>query len=316
MNNPPDFNGCYKTLRPLIDEVEQSRKHAIAEVLETRKRILVGGLVGAVLLGLVAGFNANGVVGLLFLVAVAGIVVTGISGQSKLDRYRRENLGKVAEALIKLRSAELAYQCNGMVDRSLFVASGLCRGHDIVSYSGNDRIAGTIGKTAIDCSEIDVTTSSHEGHDRPLFWGLFFTADFNKNFSGSTYVLSHEGFGGISQGMSISPTYSGQPVKLEDPEFERAFATHGTDQIEARYILTPALMRRIAEFSQQNEHPINLAFVDSRMFIAIGAARSGLTPTIGQTVDRLQLQRIWSRLDFLTGIVDELHLNERLWTKQ
>ena len=34
-----------------------------------------------------------------------------------------------------------------------------------------------------------------------------------------------------------------QLIKLEDPEFEKLFAVYGDDQIEARYILTPALMQ-------------------------------------------------------------------------
>lgn len=42
-----------------------------------------------------------------------------------------------------------------------------------------------------------------------------------------------------------------QNVKLEDPVFEREWEVYATDQIEARYILTPALMERMLEIKRR-----------------------------------------------------------------
>lgn len=38
-----------------------------------------------------------------------------------------------------------------------------------------------------------------------------------------------------------------QPVRLEDPAFERAFEVLGSDQVQARYLLTPAFMERLVK---------------------------------------------------------------------
>ena len=71
-------------------------------------------------------------------------------------------------------------------------------------------------------------------------------ADFNKNFNGHTVVLPDTAekilgkFGQSLQSMSSR----GELVKLEDPEFEKEFCVYGDDQVEARYILSPALMKR------------------------------------------------------------------------
>ncbi len=39
-----------------------------------------------------------------------------------------------------------------------------------------------------------------------------------------------------------------RPIEMENPDFEKGFAVYGTDQVEARYILTPAMMGKILDF--------------------------------------------------------------------
>ena len=56
-------------------------------------------------------------------------------------------------------------------------------------------------------------------------------------------------FGQSLQSLNGKMAHGGRDVvKLEDPEFEKEFVVYAHDQVEARYVLSPSLMRRLLEF--------------------------------------------------------------------
>ncbi|UCG49610.1 MAG: DUF3137 domain-containing protein, partial [Phycisphaerales bacterium] len=103
----------------------------------------------------------------------------------------------------------------------------------------------------------------------------------------------------------------------EDPEFERNFAVYGSDQIEARYILSTSLMSRIVDFKKGSGRKIHLSFVGSRVFVAISYTRSLFEPRIFTTLlDFEPIRGYFEDLQLAVGIVDELNLNTRIWSKE
>jgi len=74
-----------------------------------------------------------------------------------------------------------------------------------------------------------------------IFSGLFFHSDFHKHFSGRTFVVpdrSEQLLGRWAR--KLQNLSRNEPlIEMENTDFERAFAVHSTDPIEARYILTP-----------------------------------------------------------------------------
>ncbi|MEM1391353.1 MAG: DUF3137 domain-containing protein, partial [Pseudomonadota bacterium] len=59
-------------------------------------------------------------------------------------------------------------------------------------------------------------------------------------------------------------------VKLESPQFESAFEVYSTDQVEARYILTPDLMQRLVELEKTFRGVgLRCAFVGGELLIAL-----------------------------------------------
>jgi hypothetical protein len=194
-------------------------------------------------------------------------------------------------------------------------------------YSGDDSISGNIGQTRIHCSEVHAeykteSTDSkghHHTHWHTIFKGLFFVADFNKNFTGSTVVLpevipSFLGeLGAVAQSWNIM---RGELIRMEDPEFERMFVVYGNDQIEARYILTPGLMRRIMKFKNKSSRQIYLSFVESKIYIALSYSQPLFEPAISKTLlDFGALAPYFEDLELAAGIVDDLNLNTRIWGK-
>lgn len=185
-------------------------------------------------------------------------------------------------------------------------------------FSGEDLICGKVGKTAIKCSEIDVRQQGDKS-DHTIFRGLFMVADFNKHFSGRTVVLPDKAekylgrFGRKFQ--EINPTRD-QLIHLEDPEFEEQFVIYGEDQIESRYLLTPALMKRILKFNKTAESYIYLSFYRSKLYVAVPLSRNLFEPKKGESIDYIAAYTYFKDFHFILSLVEELNLNTRIWTKE
>jgi len=201
-------------------------------------------------------------------------------------------------------------------------------------YACEDLIVGAVGATAFRCSEVHAEYKTRrtdsEGNDttewHTIMRGVFFIGDFNKAFSGQTFVkpdVAQGMLGGIGQalqGLTASLSHHGaELVKLEDPEFERLFVVYGTDQIEARYILSTSLMRRLIEFRQAVGKDVWLSFVDSRMVLAISQSRDLFEPPPVWRSAPMDLEdaRAYLRdVALARSVIEELNLNLRIWLKQ
>ena len=157
-------------------------------------------------------------------------------------------------------------------------------------------------------------------HYHTFFKGLFFIADFNKDFRSKTFVLPDTaermlgGLGAMFQKMNAS-----RPplVKLEDPEFEKLFVVYGDDQVESRYILSTSLMRRIVDFKRKTKRQVYLSFIKSKVYVAVWYKRDLFEPRVFQTMlDFSPIQQYFEDLLLATSIVDDLNLNTRIWSKQ
>jgi hypothetical protein len=252
-------------------------------------------------------------------------------------QYKQDFKTRVIGALIKLFDSGLVYAARDCVALDVFEKSRLFSdGPPVNEYRGEDLVHGTLAATAICFSDI---TARHErrythikkfgvdmevGDKYPysscVFKGVFFSADFNKNFSGATFVLPDRAqkLMGSAVGHSIQSLeqHFGQLIKLEDPEFERAFVVYSDSQIEARYILTPALMRRILDYHRRVRRPLHISFVGSAINMAVDLHKNLFEPRLFRTLLKPALyETYWHDIKLLAGLVEELNLNTRIWSK-
>lgn len=308
-------------LAPQLANMESDRRRTRNRIVGWSLLIL---LVGSPLVVYLqrAGFGEP----LVPLSAIAVLLgVVGTSAWYYLE-FRARFKNDMVAPLVSAFDPGLSYQPRGSVAHEEFVASGLFREYPANEYGGEDLISGRIGATAIRFSEVQAYhTQQGSGRrggkkSRKLFDGLFFVADFNKHFQGSTYVLPDRAqrlLGGLGQALQgLSSTY-GQLIKLEDPEFERLFVVYGSDQIEARYILSASLMARISAFRIKSGQALRLGFVDSHLYVAIELGRNLFEPRLFRSlIDRALYREFWDDLELLTGIVEDLNLNTRIWSKR
>jgi hypothetical protein len=103
---------------------------------------------------------------------------------------------------------------------------------------------------------------------------------------------------------------------MDNPEFEKEFVVYGTDQIEARYILSHSMMQRILELKKKTAKPLYLSFKNGQMYLAISYEKELFTPSIFKSLVEYKVALEYIKtLQLTLAIVTELKLNERLWSK-
>jgi len=228
----------------------------------------------------------------------------------------------VIRRIIHFINEDLNYSQQDYIPKSTFILSKIFSTKPN-RYKGDDLVSGRIGATRIKFSEVHAEHESGSGKNRrryTIFKGLFFIGDFNKDFAGQTVVLpdtAEKLFGRIGQKLQSLNIFRGNLIKLEDPEFERAFAVYGDDQIEARYILSTSLMKRIVDFKKKTNRKIFLSFIGSMVFVAVSYTKNIFEPRIFRTLlDFAPIREYFEDLQLALGIVDDLNLNTRIWSKR
>jgi hypothetical protein len=321
-----------KTLDQLRQFYESNLKRDLADFELQRKRIVTQSLI---VFGILA---AVGVLGSLFLmqrgmppvimifILIGCAIIGGAHHYLAGIDYRGGFKMIILRKMITFVEPGLEYLPQQGLSQPMFEAARLFL-HHIDRYKCEDMIQGKVGKTGIAFSEVhaEYMTTSNTGKSQHTEWhtifkGLFFIADFNKDLHGRTVVLpdtAEKLFGLFGQTLQSWNSSYGQLVKLEDVEFEKEFVVYGTDQIEARYILSPALMERIVLFQRNVKTKIYLSFLGSKVFAAIPVQENMFEPKVFSSIlDFNVIAEYYAQLQLGVGIVDELNLNTRIWTKE
>ena len=299
-------------------------------VLDVRRRKIMWIAVGcggalAVFVSLMV-FTPTGASMPLIPLSFVTALILGIVGTLKWWGFRHDYKEEVLAQIVKYVDPGLKYRAQGKVDRNKFEAGKLFK-HSIDRYSGEDHVRGTLGVTEFEFSELHVEYESRstnsDGKDtsrwKTIFKGLYFVADFHKHFQSDVVVLPdrlERTLGFIGKALqSMNPTRD-DLIRLEDPEFEREFVVYGTDQIEARYILTPGMMQRMLELKRKVDGPTHFAFTGSEVHVAVSISKNHFEPKLFTSC--LEFDDLCAYVDDLrlvTGIVEDLNLNTRIWSK-
>lgn len=261
------------------------------------------------------------------VVTLTTLVVTACFYTAKIkfqDPYRNYFKSNVSQKVFDLVAPGLRYSPSSRVDQGLFFASRLFRNR-IDLYHGDDHFTGMVGKTRVEFSEVhsQYKVRTRRGHRYVTsFKGIFFCADFNKHVSGETYVLpdyAERGLGVVGRMIqNANPNrHAPELIRLENPDFEKHFVVHGTSQTEARYCLTPDMMLRLLNLQKRFGTKLYVSILGSRINLAL-AFRGDLfeAPLWSPALKFQNIQKMATLLDDLLGIVHELDLNTRIWTKK
>ncbi len=192
-------------------------------------------------------------------------------------------------------------------------------------YSGSRLMEGTHGQTQFRFSHLHVeekyqstdSKGNRTTHWVDIFNGVLFIADFNKHFSYDLTVLpdiAEKHFGWLGRKMQ---SVDSRVMQLENPEFEKQFKASCKDSVTGHYILTPDMQERMLHVLSKCDNGVAFAFRESKVYIAIPKFEPNSDPnhdvsflTVGQ------LKYATKDLLALIELIDDLDLNNRIWTKE
>jgi hypothetical protein len=274
---PKDFGffaDHYSTsVQPALAAREDDRVKAVAR----QRNFSIGGVLLAI--AIFAGFGflmpEDGFIfgGFLGVFAAIGLFAWGSMALNKLGKETKLMLVQPVTA-----EFGMSYELTPAQPQEIhsFRSLGLVPSWDRSKYE--DRITGARNETPFEFFEAHLeekrTTTDGKGRTRTtwvtVFRGQCLVVKFHKQFNGVTKVFRDKGvfnfLGKLGQGKA-------QKVKLEDPVFEKAFEVYSTDQIEARFLLTPDFMERLVGLERAFKgKQVRCAFSGGEMYLACEGA--------------------------------------------
>ena len=321
MKSTEELRGLYENqLKPALQSLEKKRKNLL---LKYAIYILGIPAVLAVSYLFIDNYPVIFYLGLVLIIFFIYKLVR--MGREKAE-YRDKFKFEVVNEIVSMINPEWRYEPYNSIQENDYIKSDLFpTSYD--RYRGDDKVEGMIEKTDFQFSELHTEyktrTTDSNGTTKEkwvtIFKGIFIHADFNKEIQGKTLVLPDTAeklfgrFGRKLQAMSKR----GELVKMEDVEFEKLFVVYGSNQIESRYVLTPAMMRTMVDIKKRYKKDVYFSFVGSRVYVAISFSKDLFEPRLFRSGVRFKdMEQMNEYFRIIQTIIQEMNLNTRIWTKK
>ena len=138
--------------------------------------------------------------------------------------------------------------------------------------------------------------------DMQTFGRSVLVCEFYKKFSGQTIVASR----------TLNTKFIGEKEQMDDTLFNDEFRVFTDDKVEARYLLTPAFMKRLRELKIKfaGEMGVSAAFMDDKFYLFLNGAKNKFETTLFSPPPSLEdAAQIKKEISELLPIIDELNLS-------
>ena len=281
-----------------LKELEDERVNLVAAV---KKANLIGIGVG-ICAGAAIAYLLDAIFGVM-LGAISYAATTGLLTASKRREFRANFKRQIIENIVKKHG--LSYDKDRGLGLDDFFTIYDCR---VDEWSSEDLIEGDIDGVSVKFSDFYAAKKVKKKNSTETvvqFQGVLFKADFNKTLSSITQI-SHVN----SRNLAIY----GKKANMDDVRFEEIFDVYTTDQIGARYALSPALMENFTHLCLRLDAPVNAVFKDNEIFIAVETWRDDFEPDIRKSLINNETIALYeSEIASFTQIVKELNLNRKIW---
>ncbi len=304
------------TLKPSLKGMERQRRIVLLFQFFTLLAILIA-------LSLLSGVRSEVGAWFFAIFATICILVIGVITYAKRMAYRANFKEKVVSEIIRMVNPDYHYDANKHIAIETANASQLFK-RDADKMTGDDYVSGYVKRVPFEFSEINLEKRNGTDDDgnpvyKDFFHGLFFTADFHKHFNGEVYVYPDKMEKMLGSAGTKLQRFSkkGELVKLENKEFERFFVVYGTDQVVARYILTPKMMEAMVNIQcAANGWEMMFSFINGKVYCAIESKKLFFEPKIIRSgVSYSDVEEIHNLFSLIEVIIEEMNLNTRIWTK-
>lgn len=312
-----------------LDKISEKFNDFIQKNYAARRKvdnILAGILIGIYIILLVIFLITEKGIFSFFLLFV-GLFITIIMiniRQSLLKKIHGQYKQTILPNILNLIDNSLIYSVNQGHSKDEFKSTEMYNSK-IDNYSSSDLIKGVIDKTSIKISHvfaerIEEETEYDNNNNRTtrqvhytIFSGVFVTLDFNKYFKGKTRL--HTKGRSTNSEPSMGTLFSNyNNVTLENPDFNNLYKVITTDEQQAFYILSPSFMERLIKLYKTSKSGIGIAFINNKMYI--GFESSSFLEINPEDDIKKSIRQLYLEIKSIVDIVEELNLNNRIWTKQ
>lgn len=176
-------------------------------------------------------------------------------------------------------------------------------------HYGDDYFYGKYKNVDMVISEEEMIVKHNKGQST-VFDGVLVLLKFPKNFSGQTVVFKDWGYFNCFH----KTARHFEKIKLEDIVFEKEFEVFGTDQIEARTLLTTAFMERMLKVRDIFQgKKIQFSFFDEHLLIAIHTSTDMFEPSslFKCSTNRQPIDKVFEQFLAVFAIIDFLKLTQQ-----
>ncbi len=300
----PEFKGFssyfVKELLPLLEIGERRRKKAISKIKQhVPVMVLLLGIGIALLwwklkiIQLIVFAIFGGGAG---IAAYVGYVLKDVKAETK------QNLVSGICSYVGLTFSERVFD---PPDLAPLIDNGLLpKRYDRVSFE--DQMSGNAHGADFEAVECHMEREEKSDNNKKwvtVFRGSLMVIDFHRKFLGRTVVLRDKGFLNRKQKSGM------KRVGLVDPKFEKIFEAYGTDQVEARYLLTPDFMQQLVDLEDSVDGKnIRFAFLEGLLVVAVETpnrfeAGSMFKPLTDQERTQKILDEIGAVYDVVDGVM-------------
>ncbi|MBL4539273.1 MAG: DUF3137 domain-containing protein [Oceanicaulis sp.] len=244
-----DLTQAIEELTPWLESLETERKAAVSQCYKG-VGIAFGGVAVFLIVSGLAGFPAP------VMLVGSGLIVLGamIWGNSALNTLRKTVKSGLNDRFASAFGMRYSAEVHNPVRFDAFREHGLLPGSDRKSFE--DMFSGESYGADFDIYEAHLEErrrTKNRTYYVTVFRGVLIRINFPRTVEGVTLVTRDKGifYGLEGWGKKLFSGRKLERVGLVDPTFEKAFEVYGTDQVMARYLLTPSFMERLLKLETE-----------------------------------------------------------------
>lgn len=214
-----------------------------------------------------------------------------------------------------IKNVLLNYYPNWKLNKDILIDSSFILDTDLVKkgeyFDISNNVNGNIDNVYFDFYELKILERQILSARLPkmLFHGYFFIFNNNKKVESPLYVRPKLFYDFGKQLFQVDS------IELDSSEFNRRFSIYSNEPVEARYILTPAMMARILDFEKKYKHKISLLFRKDKLYIAFKGDNNFLEPALWKKITTNTIIMQVEIFELIAEIVKELNIGNDIWLK-
>lgn len=300
-----------KEIFPLVLDFERKRIKA----LESFRLYFVIAIIISILIVIISHkiisyynvTNKQSLEGAFYLVCISIFSVITLS-YLPLINYRNAVKDFIFPKIFSFFGPDYTYQRFAVIDYNKLQSTAIMPICNF--YNSEDLVTGIYKNVGIELYELTLKYDEHK-RNKTQFKGLIIQLTMNKNFKGHTIIKNDRG---ALVNFLSSTSSSLEKVRLEDSRFEGEFDVFSTDQVESRYLLTPAFMERFRKLKAVSRSPqIEAAFLNNNLILKISLNYNRFEPSsiLQPATFEDDIKILISEMSLIFEIIDVLKLNEK-----